>query len=683
MWQLLRMLAALCCLSGVAGSFAAQPLAAQTAGPIPADSEREASEAEGRPDAVTGPVLHTSSPKRHDPEEGRAAAVDQDLSFLSVPVQVPVPLPPRTLATNSYDRAERLMDVGTDLPTLVAREGGFALGRSWGGPADRLGVRGAGNGARGDLAVELDGIPLEVPLAGRGAGYVDLRLIPMTGVGSYEVALGPIDGGYAGKIRLWSRPIDGAAAHLLLGSGQTRRFSVVGGGRDESANAMLALEGRQSQLFGRPAADDRYTLLGRADSAVGEDLTVGLMLRHYRGVWSQPGLLASAKGKRPSASPSDGGDLAGLGGALKLTWQRDGIEVQAHAGYLDDRYQAFVTSAQRLPGAPQQQTTNHNRVLRARVMARTRPAGSLPLELGGGFEGVIDHAVRRRFATEGRKRLNRLEGQDGDLMRASVFASAGFALTPKLEAELRLRLDQLTLRRQDPRRGPTPRTSTALTPAGTLELVYFHAPWLRATLRAGQEHRVEPNALLGERLAEAHDSAELALAGRATSSRWRLAWSVSGFGSIHGEDWFTTVPASDDLWVSGAEASLQVRERQSGVALAARGGPLVAGHLHDEAQRADHVPAYVAHVGLLRNPARGVAMELWASSHGSHWVGPGEKSPPLWDVTVRVGYGGEVVTLWVGADNLLDRRGAADSLGRGRYVPRAGRMIYGMLVVEP
>ncbi|MFM2161872.1 MAG: hypothetical protein RLZZ383_1384 [Pseudomonadota bacterium] len=163
---------------------------------------------------------------------------------------------------------------GGGLPTLPARDAdqllhslpGATVGHRWGrGGAPNLTFAGFDVGFGEDLAVVLDGIPVNLPSSALGPGSADLSFVPrglLTDVVLCPDGVAP------------DRPADGRAGAVLLGVGMTRTgvFAGLQTGTDGSGSA---------QVRWRPQGWDRRTFVA-AELEGGEGVAGYRSFRHLR-----------------------------------------------------------------------------------------------------------------------------------------------------------------------------------------------------------------------------------------------------------------------------------------------------------------------------------------------------------------------------------------------------------------
>ncbi len=575
-----------------------------------------------------------------------APTLDGDAA-LRVPVQMPVPEPPAAAPALAATRDTRLMDLSTDLAEVAAREGGMLLERRWGGVADRLIWRGAVGDQSSDLDVSLDGAPLNLPLAGRAVGAVDLELLPVAAIERVEVEPGPFAGGYAGSLRLVSRSLEGAVGGFLFDERAGRRLSVAGGEQYQHGAALLAVEAR-SDVSGW-ARDDRVAMFGKATRDLGGGMTLALSARYFRDVWDDTDVSL------------DGGELWGLGGSAQLGFAVSRrVAVEAYAGALADRFERFATAA-----ANQKEARDRNRVVTAGATLRAKPEQMWAREVSLSFNLAYQQARARTFATTARERQGTLASIDADYLRGGVQATVEGDLGP-FEIGGLARADELTLRRDEPAVAAAPQTATQVLPSWAAWARYRTSTFV-ITLKLGHAYRTHPAAMTSGELAIDHSSGELSVSGELGLHRdLRLAWLVLGYASWYEGGVLEVVEPGNERLVFGGELGLDLVYRPFDLTLAARGGPIYGVQEFAERTRqgdidryfvgAAYVPTYAAHVGLMRAKGNGLRAEVWWDAYGPYplSVGPDALETEAYqDASARIGYAADNMSLWVGGHGLL------------------------------
>ncbi len=607
--------------------------------------------------------------------------------LIAVPLQPAVPPPVADVLT--IDRHLRLFDLATNVPEVVARNAGLAASYpGLGAFPGALSFRGSPRALYGDVRYSLDGIHLEVPLARRGLGASDLDRVPIQALGRLTTDPGPGTGGFAGVVTLERRRLVGLDAELLVG-GRERAIGVSAGtahvalddlGRGDprpTREGLAALELRQVPLSGTSGE-----LLGSGYFAGELHLDGGFSVfaaaRAHSSRDDAAGLAPDAFASGLAAAPTDAGAHDGLSAALRLSHQGPDQKLSAQLQITEDRERRFATLAD-----GQHERRERHRVIFGDVVLDVSPPCDRETSIRGGLSLVADEARFDEHLTLAQERQATLPRRRADLVMPGAHLDVERELFMGLSARARGALSQATLKLVDPLGlGTTEAATTSeYAPDLLLELTY-ELPSVGVRLRGGQSHRLHPEALDGGPLVLAHDGGELSFFGTlAPAEGVALAWRAAGLANRYGAAVLTPVDAEDDpLVVMGAEAGLEATFADSGLVVAARGGPLWV--LSEDAPDAAAVPRSILHLGILRPRERGLVFELWLDAYG---LGQDERPQALpraragvVELSGRVGYKGRLAVLWLGAKNLLDDDSSLLRLEDG-FLPRQERSVFVLL----
>jgi len=661
--------------------------------PAPATPEPE----EPAPPAPEEPAPPTPEPERAEPPDGgpipsedrpsEPMSPEDDLAptppaddgpEMQVPLQIPVPPPPRAVEANpAMGRGNRFMDISTNLTELVTRDGPFAMRPGFGGVADQLVLRGATGAAGGDLTTTVDGIPIALPFSGRAVGFTDLEHIPVAAIDRFRTQPGPFDGSYAGSVALHTRHLSGVEGELLLSEHGHRRLSLAAG----RPNMMVAVEHRRAQHETPGVTDERFSSLARASHQLADNLNIGLLLRGYSDVWDEPNTVPRDQpAATPEGDPTDGGKLWGLGAGILLGWTPSSrTRFDLSVSFLEDRWTRWHSN-----GGTQHEEKNRDRVWYGSARLQLEPRLALPTRISLGLDVGLDRTRARAFETDGRERNFQLEEINGDWLNIGGHGSAEIEFIDGFFVGAMARADQLTVRREHTARGE-PDTRRDMLPSGALWLAY-RLERFGAELQFGAGHRTAPDAMRGDNLSVDHYGSDLTLYGRVgLGEQWRLDWQASGFGSLYEASLFSETANGDERMVWGAEARIDVEHVPSGLMLVGRGGPWFSslrGSVDREQLAAPGVPDYVVHAGLLRSAPSGLVAEVWVDAYGGYALTAttgGDQADSFIDVSARAGYRATWGTVWIGAMNLLDDEDALATAAPDRIVLRSRRAVYAQL----
>src|SRR5262245_11695590 len=157
-----------------------------------------------------------------------------------------------------------------------------------GGKADQLFLRGFDADHGTDVAVFVDGIPVNMPSHAHGQGYADLHfLIPevLQTVDVYKGAYYPQFGDFdtAGAVNLVTRrAFPRSQVSVTGGSFDSFRFLGVGAGNTPSSSSWLAVEAAQTDgPFDHPENLRRYNLWAKSAIDLSPDSSLGIMATAY------------------------------------------------------------------------------------------------------------------------------------------------------------------------------------------------------------------------------------------------------------------------------------------------------------------------------------------------------------------------------------------------------------------
>jgi TonB family protein len=180
-----------------------------------------------------------------------------------------------------------------------------------GGKADQIFLRGFDADHGTDVAVFIDGIPINMPSHAHGQGFADLHfVIPevLQTVEVYKGAYYPQFGDFdtAGAVNLVTRTsfdrsfvsVTGGWYRLEPGhferDANALRFLGVAAPHTERLHAYIAVEAAKNDgPFVVPEGLERYNLFAKAAYDVGDDLTVGAMATAYGSGWTGSGQIPS------------------------------------------------------------------------------------------------------------------------------------------------------------------------------------------------------------------------------------------------------------------------------------------------------------------------------------------------------------------------------------------------------
>ena len=247
------------------------------------------------PEPVAPPPPPPSPPIVPGPAEVRQSGADQATLVLA---QRPIS------AASSFsvrDREFQLRPIGSVQDILRVTPGLVVVQHSGGGKANQYFLRGFDIDHGTDLALSIDGIPVNMVSHAHGHGYADTNFIIPEVVERVEISKGPYfahqgDFATAGALNMVSRDdfehssagfgLSGSPGHGALGY----RGLLIASPKFEKVKATFAAElGRQNGPFDNPEGWNKYKLFNKLTFAINESssLTVGEM--SYAGAWRGSG----------------------------------------------------------------------------------------------------------------------------------------------------------------------------------------------------------------------------------------------------------------------------------------------------------------------------------------------------------------------------------------------------------
>jgi outer membrane receptor protein involved in Fe transport len=201
-----------------------------------------------------------------------------------------------------------------------------------GGKAEQYLMRGFDADHGTDLAIFVDGVPVNLRSHAHGQSYADLHfLIPET-VRTVDVLKGPYFPEYgdfdtAGVVRFTTRDVvDENTLEIAGGSFNTQRYLALLSPTRDVLKTFIALEGyRNDGPFEHPNGYLRFNLFAKATTNLSEDMRLSVWGSHYRAEWHGSGeiparaIRASVLDRFGSIDPHEGGLTQRTN--LNLDWQ--------------------------------------------------------------------------------------------------------------------------------------------------------------------------------------------------------------------------------------------------------------------------------------------------------------------------------------------------------------------------
>ena len=237
---------------------------------------------------------------------------------------------PMSAASSSSvrDRDFALRPVGSVQDILRVTPGLVMVQHSGGGKANQYFLRGFDADHGTDLALSIDGIPINMVSHAHGQGFSDTNFIIPEMVERVEISKGPYfanqgDFATAGAVNLVTRDsFEHSSVGFGLGGspghgGPSYRGLLVASPKWDNVKATFAAEiGRQDGPFENPEGWDRYKLFNKVTFAIAPTSTLTIGESSYSGNWHGSGQIPARAvdqgivSRYGSLDPSEGGNTA-------------------------------------------------------------------------------------------------------------------------------------------------------------------------------------------------------------------------------------------------------------------------------------------------------------------------------------------------------------------------------------
>jgi outer membrane receptor protein involved in Fe transport len=214
-----------------------------------------------------------------------------------------------------------------------------------GGKAEQYLIRGFDADHGTDLAIFVDGLPVNLRSHAHGQGYADLHfLIPET-VKAVDVLKGTYfpeygDFATAGVVNFATRDyVEENMVEVAGGSFNTQRYLALLSPTRGALKTLIAIDGYHSDgPFEHPNMYGRFNLFAKASAEIGEDMKLSAWVSHYRAEWHGSGeipLRAVQSGlitRFGSIDPTEGGSTQRTNLNLEFSWKpAENHRLTAHA----------------------------------------------------------------------------------------------------------------------------------------------------------------------------------------------------------------------------------------------------------------------------------------------------------------------------------------------------------------
>ena len=214
-----------------------------------------------------------------------------------------------------------------------------------GGKAEQYLIRGFDADHGTDLAVFVDGLPVNLRSHAHGQGYADLHFVIPETVRAVDVLKGPYFPEYgdfdtaAAVVFLTRDYVEENTLEIAGGSFNTQRYLALVSPTRDALKTFIAFEGyRNDGPFDHPNGYLRFNLFAKASANIAEDMKLSLWASHYRGEWHASGQIPSRAVRSGlidrfgAIDPNEGGVTQRTNLNAEYTWQvTEGQRLSAHA----------------------------------------------------------------------------------------------------------------------------------------------------------------------------------------------------------------------------------------------------------------------------------------------------------------------------------------------------------------
>lgn len=315
-----------------------------------------------------------------------------------------------------------------------------------GGKAEQYLIRGFDADHGTDLALFVDGVPVNLRSHAHGQGYADLHfLIPETvrAVDSLKGTYFPEYGDFAtaGVVKFSTRDyVEENTLEISGGSFNTQRYLALLSPTRGRVKTFIAAEGYHSDgPFEHPNGYVRFNLFAKATADLTESLRASLSAAHYRAEWHGSGELpvrairSGLVGRFGAIDPNEGGATERTNLNLDLVWkvaENHRVSLNAYASHyrlnIFNNFTLFLSDPQNGDMINQR---DHRYVagLDAQYEMKHRPLG-MPLTSTAGIQYRID--TPRVVLASAVQRHQLVRVQDVSIVEQSVSPFVKFDLVP-------------------------------------------------------------------------------------------------------------------------------------------------------------------------------------------------------------------------------------------------------------
>ncbi len=339
-----------------------------------------------------------------------------------------------------------------------------------GGKAEQIFLRGFDADHGTDVAINVDGVPVNMVSHGHGQGYADLHFLIPEVVGSLEVEKGPYfarhgDFATAGAVTYRTRErVEHTELYLEGGAWETGKATVVAALPlpSKSTSAYLAASAALTEgPFDEPQDFRRFNVFGRASHQLSESSSLELSLSSFSSTWYASGQIpqrAVASGQIDRFGALDDLEGGGTGRTdLRFAYRshsaddRSRFFVQAYTTSYDFRlYSNFTFFLSDTTFGDMIEQADDRRIVGILAEHESRrELGSTPLRLLIGASTRVDRTNVELWHDRERERLEPTKSDRVQQSNPALYTEAALDLTPKVELVLGVRADYFRFDTED------------------------------------------------------------------------------------------------------------------------------------------------------------------------------------------------------------------------------------------
>jgi outer membrane receptor protein involved in Fe transport len=350
-----------------------------------------------------------------------------------------------TPATNTWD--------------LVRQTAGIEVHDQGQGPgfASNASIRAFSSDHSTDLALWIDGVPVNEPVNGHAEGYNDWSLIFPEAINDFDVIKGPTSALFgnfalAGVVNVRTLERTSGTEGFLTGGAYGRLEGTVLSGFDhDSSGGVFGLRAMREDGW-RP--NSGYNLLqghGRVVRNLSPNATVDAGVELYGTTWDSPGFITADQFDRAAfdtvANPTDGGFKRRAQERVSLRTMHGSSIWRSTLYATQSRWELFLTTPPEGGGEEGSGAQTEEQDFRYGLGATSAySAGFSHGEVTAGVEGRFDHSRYENWQDSARTRVEAQERVTGEQLSGAPFIQARVDASQRLTLSIGARYDALWTR---------------------------------------------------------------------------------------------------------------------------------------------------------------------------------------------------------------------------------------------